>query len=116
MKLWSVAINGKQLASGDYQVTPKTLTIPRPPAGNFDVEIQTRIKPQENTSLEGLYKSGGNYCTQCEAEGFRGITYFLDRPDVLAKYTVRIEADKTKYPVLLSNGNLLESGDAKNGR
>lgn len=66
--------------------------------------------------LEGLYQSSGNYTTQCEAEGFRGITYFLDRPDVLAKYTVRLEADKNAYPVLLSNGNLLDSGDSKNSR
>ena len=71
---------------------------------------------QENTSLEGLYKSGGNFCTQCEAEGFRGITYFPDRPDVMAKYTTRIEADAKAYPVLLCNGNLLEKGSAENGR
>lgn len=71
---------------------------------------------QENTSLEGLYKSGGNFCTQCEAEGFRGITYFLDRPDVMAKYTTRIEADAKAYPVLLGNGNLLEKGSAADGR
>lgn len=71
---------------------------------------------QENTSLEGLYKSGGNFCTQCEAEGFRGITFFLDRPDVMAKYTTRIEADAAAYPVLLSNGNLLDKGSLPNGR
>lgn len=71
---------------------------------------------QENTSLEGLYKSGGNFCTQCEAEGFRGITYFLDRPDVMSKYTTRIEADAKAYPVLLGNGNLQEKGSAENGR
>ena len=71
---------------------------------------------QENTSLEGLYKSGGNFCTQCEAEGFRGITYFLDRPDVMAKYTTRIEADAKAYPVLLGNGNMLEKGSAAAGR
>ena len=71
---------------------------------------------QENTSLEGLYKSGGNFCTQCEAEGFRGITYFLDRPDVMSKYTTRIEADAKTYPVLLGNGNLLEKGSAADGR
>ena len=71
---------------------------------------------QENTSLEGLYKSGGNFCTQCEAEGFRGITYFLDRPDVMSKYTTRIEADAKAYPVLLGNGNLLEKGCSSEGR
>ncbi len=68
MKLWSISINGSKLSSGDYKLTAKTLTIQKPPAGNLDVEIETRIKPQENTSLEGLYKSGGNYCSQCEAE------------------------------------------------
>jgi aminopeptidase N len=72
--------------------------------------VVTRIKPQDNSLLEGLYKSGGNFSTQCEAEGFRGITFFPDRPDVMAKYVTRIEADATKYPVLLGNGNLLEQG------
>ena len=71
---------------------------------------------QENSSLEGLYKSSGNFCSQCEAEGFRGITYFYDRPDVMSKYTTRIEAAKAPYPVLLSNGNLVDSGDLPNGR
>jgi aminopeptidase N len=66
---------------------------------------------QENTMLEGLYKSSGNFCTQCEAEGFRGITYFYDRPDVMSKYVVRVEAAKSSCPVLLSNGNLIDSGD-----
>lgn len=74
------------------------------------------IKPQENTLLEGLYKSSGIYCSQCEAHGFRGITFFPDRPDVMTKYTVRIEADKVTVPVLLSNGNLTESGDLDGGR
>lgn len=83
------------------------------------LEVLTTIfhcHSQENSSLEGLYKSGGNFCTQCEAEGFRGITYFLDRPDVMAKYTTRIEADAKTYPVLLSNGNLLEQGSLDGGR
>ena len=74
----------------------------------FVLRVVTEIRPQDNTLLEGLYKSSGNFCTQCEAEGFRGITYFLDRPDVMATYRTRIEADKGKYPVLLSNGNLVE--------
>ena len=73
-------------------------------------------QPQENTLLEGLYKSGGNFCTQCEAEGFRGITYFLDRPDIMSTYTTRIEADAKAYPVLLSNGNLLDKGMLDGGR
>ena len=81
------------------------------------INITSAICPvQENTLLEGLYKSGGNFCTQCEAEGFRGITYFLDRPDVMAKYTTRIEADAKAYPVLLSNGNLLDKGTLDGGR
>lgn len=80
------------------------------------VEIKTKIKPEENTLLEGLYMSDGMYCTQCESEGFRHITYFQDRPDIMTEYTVRIEADKTKNPVLLSNGNLTEEGDLDDNR
>jgi len=80
------------------------------------LETVVEIKPQENSLLEGLYKSGGNFCTQCEAEGFRGITYTYDRPDVMSKYTTRIEADKSLYPVLLSNGNLIEEGDLDGGK
>ncbi len=82
----------------------------------FELQITTRIFPEKNKALEGLYRSGGMYCTQCEAEGFRKITFFPDRPDVLTRYTTRIEADKASCPVLLSNGNLIESGDCKNGR
>lgn len=82
----------------------------------LQVEIETLIEPQNNTLLEGLYKSDGNFCTQCEAEGFRGITPMYDRPDVMAVYTTRIEADKKLYPVLLSNGNLTAEGDIANGR
>ncbi|GIU47936.1 aminopeptidase N [Shewanella sairae] len=81
----------------------------------FELQITTKLDPEANTSLEGLYMSDGAYCTQCEAEGFRRITYFLDRPDVLAIYTVRIEADKQAFPYLLSNGNLVDSGDTDNG-
>lgn len=77
---------------------------------------QVKIRPEKNFELSGLYKSGSAYCTQCEAEGFRRITYYLDRPDVMAKYRVRLEADKKKCPLLLSNGNFVESGDAGNGR
>ncbi|RYV01611.1 aminopeptidase N [Shewanella sp. OPT22] len=83
---------------------------------NFLLEIVTEIEPEANTALEGLYMSDGAYCTQCEAEGFRRITYYLDRPDVLAKFDVRVEADKAQFPYLLSNGNLLEKGDLENGR
>jgi len=82
----------------------------------FELKVTTEIKPQDNTDLAGLYKSSGNFCTQCEAEGFRRITYFPDRPDVMSRYTTRVEADKDKYPVLLSNGNLSDSGDLPGGR
>ena len=100
-------------------VTSAGLIIPAaviPGTAEWELEIHTLIKPQDNTLLEGLYKSGGNFSTQCEAEGFRGITFFLDRPDVMAIFTVRVEADKSKYPVLLSNGNLVEKGDLADGR
>lgn len=111
-----MAINGSPLSPDQYTVEPKTLTIASPPAGPYLLEVEVHIKPQDNTSLEGLYSSSGNYCTQCESQGFRGITFFLDRPDVMAKYTTRVEAEKSPYPVLLSNGNLIESGDLPGGR
>jgi aminopeptidase N len=85
------------------------------PSSKFTLEVKTKIVPEKNTRLEGLYMSGGNYCTQCEAEGFRRITYWPDRPDVLSVYTVRVEADK-KFPVLLSNGNKTSGGKATSGR
>ena len=119
IQLNSVAINGAVVPATGYSVTPAGLTISPaviPASGDWELEITTTIKPQENSLLEGLYKSGGNFCTQCEAEGFRGITYFLDRPDVMAIYTTRIEADKIKYPVLLGNGNLVEEGEVEGGR
>ncbi|MDN3610072.1 aminopeptidase N [Vibrio ostreicida] len=82
----------------------------------FTLEIVTEINPEENTALEGLYKSGGAFCTQCEAEGFRRITYYLDRPDVLAKFTTKVIADKKEYPFLLSNGNRMSQGELEGGR
>jgi len=115
MKLISVSIDGRALASGEYALDEETLTIKAPPE-KFTLEITTEIAPAKNTALEGLYTSKGIFCTQCEAEGFRRITYFLDRPDVLAVYTTRIEADKKALPVLLSNGNLIESGALPDGR
>jgi aminopeptidase N len=87
---------------------------PEPTA--FVLEIRNTCAPDKNTELSGLYTSGGGFFTQCEAEGFRRITYFLDRPDVMAVYTVLLRADKARYPVLLSNGNLLEQGNLDNGR
>ena len=92
-------------------ISPDGLTIKEPPHRPFELTVDTIVDPSANTQLMGLYRSGSAYCTQCEAEGFRRITYFLDRPDVLSVYTTRIEAEKTEAPVLLGNGNLVESGD-----
>ncbi|PWZ52569.1 Puromycin-sensitive aminopeptidase [Zea mays] len=116
LKLISIKVNGTELKGEEYKINSRHLMLSTPPAVVFNLEIVTEIYPQLNTSLEGLYKSTGNFCTQCEAEGFRKITYFQDRPDVMAKYTCRIEADKTLYPVLLSNGNLIEQGDLEGGK
>jgi aminopeptidase N len=110
-----VKVDGHALGREDYTVTPASLIVPLI-GHEAEIQIVTRLKPQENTQLSGLYQSSGNFCTQCEAEGFRRITYFLDRPDVLSRFTTTITADKTKYPVLLSNGNLVESGDLDGGR
>jgi len=113
--LGELKVDGVLLDKSAYEVTKTTLTIANVP-DSFSLEIETFIKPQENFSLEGLYKSSGNYCTQCEAEGFRKITYFLDRPDVMASFSTTIIADKKKYPVLLSNGNPEDSGELDDGR
>ena len=93
LSLSSLAIDGAPLPNDAYAATPDSLTIAQPPQGAFQLEIETTIDPSANTKLMGLYRSNGTYCTQCEAEGFRRITYFLDRPDVMAVYTTRIEAD-----------------------
>jgi aminopeptidase N len=111
LKLVSLAIDGKPLPSENFVATPDRLTIAQPPNRPFELEIETIIDPVGNTQLMGLYRAGETYCTQCEAEGFRRITYFLDRPDVMAVYTTRIEADKSETSVLLSNGNLVVQGD-----
>lgn len=108
--LKSVAINNNTLADSDYQVSDEQLIIPDVPDA-FELLIETEINPEANTSLNGLYISSGNFCTQCEAEGFRRITYMYDRPDIMARYTTTIVADKSKFPVLLSNGNLVEQGE-----
>ena len=115
LRLVSVAINGKALNTDNYAITETTLIIASMPA-SCTLEIVTEISPDNNTALMGLYTASGIFCTQCEAEGFRRITYYLDRPDVLAVYTTRIEADKAKYPILLSNGNLIDSGDLPSGK
>ncbi|WP_050467959.1 aminopeptidase N [Herbaspirillum chlorophenolicum] len=115
LELVALRLNGKTLAKGDYRLAGHVLTIPAAPAKAV-LEIETVTHPDRNTSLMGLYVSNGNFFTQCEAEGFRKITFFPDRPDVMAKYTVMLRADKKKYPVLLSNGNLVEQGDLPGGR
>ena len=114
-KLVSININNQTILDRRYEITNETLTIVDFP-DSCELEITTEIKPQDNTVLMGLYKSSGIYCTQCESEGFRRITYFLDRPDVLSKFTTTIAADKKTYPILLSNGNLVDSGDLSEGR
>ena len=113
----SLAIDGKSADASSFEVTPQRLTIARPPqAQRFSVTIKTRLDPTRNSTLMGLFRSNGVYCTQCEPEGFRRITYFVDRPDMLSVYTVRIEADRKDAPILLSNGNLVESGTLDGGR
>jgi aminopeptidase N len=115
VQLVSVALDGRALTGAEYRIDAETLTIDAVP-DRFTLEVVTEIAPEKNTALEGLYVSKGIFCTQCEAEGFRRITYFLDRPDVLAVYTTRIEAIRRDYPVLLSNGNLVSSGELPGGR
>ena len=112
-KLVSVKING---AAADYVLEGETLTIAGVPSERFTVEVETEILPAENKSLMGLYASGGNLFTQCEPEGFRKITFYIDRPDVMSKFTTTIVADKKRYPVLLSNGNKIDGGEFSDGR
>ncbi|QHG92707.1 aminopeptidase N [Coxiella endosymbiont of Amblyomma sculptum] len=109
MVLKCLSLDGRTLSSSEYQITDSLLIIPRVPDSLFTLETKVTIKPQENTQLIGLYKSKNVFCSQCEPYGFRRITYFLDRPDVLTRYTTTITADKDRYPFLLSNGNLIES-------
>lgn len=110
LKTESIAINGRALSANEYQVEDEELQIFDVPE-KFELQTVVRICPEDNTALEGLYKSGDMYCTQCEAEGFRNITWYLDRPDVMSRYTTTVEADKSSYPVLLSNGNDINRGD-----
>ena len=115
LELVQIRLNGKNLGKRDYKLVDGLLRIPTR-AEEITLEIETLVRPDKNTSLMGLYVSNGNFFTQCEAEGFRKITYFPDRPDVMAQYTVMLRGDKKKYPVLLSNGNLIEQGDLGDGR
>ena len=110
IELIKIKLNNKELDKKAYRINHKELTILEPPEKKFTLEITTVCNPDENKALSGLYRSNNTYCTQCEAEGFRRITYYLDRPDILAVFTTRIEADKTQAPILLSNGNLTEAG------
>jgi len=111
LELVGLTLDGMPSLEDAYSATPSKLVLNAPPAEPFTLEIRTRIDPDSNTELMGLYRSSGTYCTQCEAEGFRRITYFLDRPDVLSVYTTRIEARKGDAPILLGNGNPVSAGD-----
>ncbi len=115
LELISIYLNDQVLDKNAYRLDADDLVIADCP-DTVKLTVVTRIRPQDNTKLSGLYRSHQLFCTQCEAQGFRRMTYFLDRPDVLATYTTRISADKARYPVLLSNGNLKDAGDTKDGR
>jgi aminopeptidase N len=115
LELLEVKLDGVELGQDQFEVTKDHLTIAQVPE-RFTIETRVRIHPETNTSLEGLYKSRVMFCTQCEAEGFRKITFYLDRPDVLSSFATRIEADKSRYPILLSNGNPIERGESHSGR
>ena len=115
LNLVAIRMNGAVLPKRAYRIDGNLLRIPNAPE-TVTLEIETLCAPEQNTSLSGLYRSNGNFFTQCEAEGFRSITYFPDRPDVMATYTVMLRANKEQYPVLLSNGNLVEEGDLPDGR
>ena len=115
LELREIEIDGQALAASAYRVEDDHLVIESPPE-RFELRTLVAIHPESNTALSGLYKSSGNFCTQCEAMGFRRITYFIDRPDVMARYSVSIEADRERYPVLLSNGNRIETQELPNGR
>ncbi|WP_407646332.1 aminopeptidase N [Henriciella litoralis] len=115
LKLNSIKLDGTPLAESDYVVTDDTLTITKVPS-KFVLETDVTIDPSSNTALSGLYISGGRFCSQCEATGFRNITYWPDRPDVMSRFHVRMDADKAAYPILLSNGTPGDTGDAGNGR
>ncbi|MBV1908504.1 MAG: aminopeptidase N [Kangiellaceae bacterium] len=115
LELQQLTINNKELSQQDFKLEPEQLTIFKV-SPSFTIETMVKIFPNKNTSLEGLYLSNGKFCTQCEAEGFRKITYYLDKPEVMAEFFVSIEADKKNFPSLLSNGNLIEKIDIANGR
>ncbi|RJX77630.1 aminopeptidase N [Pseudomonas sp. LS-2] len=115
LELLSVKLADVDLTSSDYELTPDSLTV-QPTSETFTLDTSVKIHPETNTALEGLYKSSGMFCTQCEAEGFRKITYYLDRPDVMSTFTTTVIASKQDFPILLSNGNPIEAGPSENGR
>ena len=115
LELLTLALNDRELTPADYQLSDSHLRL-QPDSASFVIDSSVRIHPESNTALEGLYKSGGMFCTQCEAEGFRKITYYLDRPDVMSKFTTTLSAEQHSYPVLLSNGNPIASGSEDGGR
>ena len=115
LELLTLALNDRELKPADYQLSDSHLTL-QPDSASFVIDSSVRIHPESNTALEGLYKSGSMFCTQCEAEGFRKITYYLDRPDVMSKFTTTLSAEQHSYPVLLSNGNPIASGSEDGGR
>ncbi|XLX38909.1 aminopeptidase N [Ectopseudomonas mendocina] len=115
LELLELKLDDRELGAGDYTLTDSHLTL-QPTQERFVVDSSVRIHPESNTALEGLYKSGKMFCTQCEAEGFRKITFYLDRPDVMSKFTTTVSAEQHAYPVLLSNGNPIASGSEEGGR
>ena len=115
LELLSVSLDDIEQVADDYQLSDSHLIL-HPTSEQFVVDTSVRIHPETNTALEGLYKSGGMFCTQCEAEGFRKITYYLDRPDVMSKFTTTVVAEQHSYPILLSNGNPIASGPDEDGR
>jgi len=115
MELLGVKLDDTDLTADQYQLAADSLTL-QPRSDAFTVDTSVRIHPETNTALEGLYKSTGMFCTQCEAEGFRKITYYLDRPDVMSRFTTTLIADQQQYPILLSNGNPVGNGPQEDGR
>jgi len=116
LQLLSIRLDGRELRDSEYQVDEAGLSVNTGDAGAFLLTLRTRMAPGANTELLGLYASSDTLLTQCEAQGFRRITYFPDRPDVLSRYTVCLRADRQRFPVLLSNGNLVEQGALPDGR
>ncbi len=116
VELAEISLDGRPLGKKDYKLTGTSLTLSKTPSAPFTLDITTFVNPESNKALQGIYRSRSVYCSQCEAQGFRRITYFLDRPDVLATYTVRIDADPSAAPILLSNGNLKERGTLDGGK